>query len=240
MKKRLFLLPLFAGLALSSCSFEDLMFWKKKSETPSGTTPSGGGSVTPSGDPRKDPKAPTADLTIDISVLGEFFDEGYTYPQDDYSFTLETFKFDATSGVGQKTPEQSGGNYYNEQGALQFRKANHEKGGGVISNYDPIIASQITIHWFATYASEAKQYQPVVKAAESADAVAGSTALTAAEGATVSGTKTDGKQSSGSGTSKKDYDVYAYTTTYDISGKNFFSIGAPNGAMYVKDIVINK
>ena len=236
MKKRLFLLPLFAGLALSSCSFEDLMFWKKKSETPSGTTPSGGGSVTPSGDPRKDPKAPSADLTIDLSVLGEFFDEGYVYPQDDYSFTLETFKFDATAGVGQKTAEKSGGNYYNEQGCLQFRAANNAKGGGVITNYDPIIASQITIRWFATYASEAKQYQPVVKAAESADAVEGSTALTANEGATVNGTETGGKQAK----NNTDYDVYAYTTTYNISGKNFFSIAAPNGAMYVKDIVINK
>ena len=32
MKKRLLLLPLLAGFALSSCSFEDLMFWKKKAE----------------------------------------------------------------------------------------------------------------------------------------------------------------------------------------------------------------
>ena len=40
MKKRLLILPLLAGFALSSCSFEDLMFWKKKDETP-GETPSG-------------------------------------------------------------------------------------------------------------------------------------------------------------------------------------------------------
>ena len=32
MKKRLLLLPLIAGFALSGCSFEDLMFWKKKGE----------------------------------------------------------------------------------------------------------------------------------------------------------------------------------------------------------------
>ena len=32
MKKRLLILPVIAGLALSGCSFEDLMFWKKKEE----------------------------------------------------------------------------------------------------------------------------------------------------------------------------------------------------------------
>ena len=50
MKKRLLILPLLAGFALSSCSFEDLMFWKKKGEEqsevpggdPSGGDPSGG------------------------------------------------------------------------------------------------------------------------------------------------------------------------------------------------------
>ena len=32
MKKRLLILPILAGFVLSSCSFEDLMFWKKKTE----------------------------------------------------------------------------------------------------------------------------------------------------------------------------------------------------------------
>ena len=241
MKKGLFLLPLVGGLLLTGCTFtifgKEITLFEKKEEKGSGGS-GGGGQVTPARDPRKEAKAPTADITIDISVIGEFVDESKTYPDDGYSFTLDNFVFDATQGVGKKTPEKSGGNYYNEQGALQFSTAKAtSRPGGAITNYDPIIATQITVNWFATYASEAKMYQPVVKAATDPDAVASSTQITAAEGETVNGTETEGQQV---GSDKQDHTVYAYTTTYSISGKNYFSIAAPNGALYVKSIVINK
>ena len=245
MKKGLFLLPLIGGFVLAGCDFslESLMFWKKSdTEQKDSGGSSGGGGTQPPAATRKDPKAPDSDLTIDINVLGEYFSEGYTYPKDDYEFTLGGFDFEATAGVGQKTSEQEGGNYYYEQKVLQFRSSSNANGVGRISNYDPIIASKITINWFATFDSEAKKYQPVVKAATEPDKVEDEAGMTANEGATVKGTATGEVQSTYISSTKTNEDkaVYAYTTTYNISGKNYFSISAPGGAMYVKSIVINK
>lgn len=229
MKKKLLLLPL-AALMLTGCKItlfgKTIYLFEKK--------PSSNGD---SGESTKSPKAPSADLVINHDALADKFEEDYVYPQQDYEFKLEDFVFKATSGVGHKTAEQdeTHANYYNEQGALQFRKANHETGTpGVIQNYDPIIASKITIHWFATYASEPSQYHPVVKIGDKFSNVG--TAVSCNEGSTVSGVDTGSKQYM----NNDDREVYLYTTTYNLSKKHFFSIGAPNGAMYVKDIVIHK
>ena len=157
------------------------------------------------------------------------------YASADYSFTTDGVSFNATAGVGQKTANGSGqGNYYNEQGLMQFRKANHEKGGGVITVAEAVSKATITVHWYATYASEESKYHPVVKVGDSADAI--STNVACNEGTNLNGTLVEGvKEYSGN----QDRDVYAYTTTYTISGHSYFSIGAPNSASYIKDIVIS-
>ena len=142
MKKGLFLLPLIGGFVLAGCDFslESLMFWKKSDTEQKDSGGSSGGNPQPPAESRKDPKAPDSDLTIDINVLGEFFSEGYVYPQNEFEFTLGGFSFEATSGVGQKTAEEEGGNYYYEQQALQFRRITCCKPvNGNLRSYDRII-----------------------------------------------------------------------------------------------------
>ncbi|MDY6276515.1 MAG: hypothetical protein SPL75_03450 [Bacilli bacterium] len=184
----------------------------------------GGGDVPPAGE------SITISLEDIASTLGSSI-----YASADYSFTTDGVSFNATAGVGQKTANGSGqGNYYNEQGLMQFRKANHANGGGVVTVAEAVSKSTITVHWYATYATEDSQYHPVVKVGDSADAV--STSVACNEGTTLTGTLVEGvKEYSGN----QDRDVYAYTTTYTISGHSYFSIGAPNSATYIKDIVIS-
>ena len=233
MKKRLFLLPLVGGLFLSGCTFtlfgKEISLFEKKDKNNDSTTP---GTNQPT-ESTKDPKAPSADITIDHAALASNFVEGKTYPGD-FQFTLSDFVFDAMN-VGQKTAEQSGGNYYNEQQCLQFSSNASTRGQGVIANFDPIIATKITVHWFATYSSEGSEYHPAVKIGDKASDL--STSVSCNEGSTVSGTATGGQQK---GSDSKDHEVYSYTTTYNLSGKHFFSIGAGKAAMYVKDIIIHK
>lgn len=73
MKKRLLILPLLAGFALSSCSIQDLMFWKKKEEQPSGEqTPSASvTSVTISGAKTSLVLGETMQLTASVTVTGD-------------------------------------------------------------------------------------------------------------------------------------------------------------------------
>lgn len=184
----------------------------------------GGGDVPPAGE------SITISLEDIASTLGSSI-----YASADYSFTTDGVSFNATAGVGQKTANGSGqGNYYNEQGLMQFRKANHANGGGVVTVAEAVSKSTVTVHWYATYATEDSQYHPVVKVGDSVDAVLTSVACN--EGTTLTGTLVEGvKEYSGN----QDRDVYAYTTTYTISGHSYFSIGAPNSATYIKDIVIS-
>lgn len=184
----------------------------------------GGGDVPPAGE------SITISLEDIASTLGSSI-----YASADYSFTTDGVSFNATAGVGQKTANGSGqGNYYNEQGLMQFRKANHANGGGVVTVAEAVSKSTVTVHWYATYATEDSQYHPVVKVGDSVDAV--STSVACNEGTTLTGTLVEGvKEYSGN----QDRDVYAYTTTYTISGHSYFSIGAPNSATYIKDIVIS-
>lgn len=73
MKKRLLILPLLAGFALSSCSIQDLMFWKKKEEQPSGEqTPSASVTgVTISGAKTSLVLGETMQLTASVTVTGD-------------------------------------------------------------------------------------------------------------------------------------------------------------------------
>ena len=73
MKKRLLILPLLAGFALSSCSIQDLMFWKKKEQQPSGEqTPSASvTSVTISGAKTSLALGETMQLTANVTVTGD-------------------------------------------------------------------------------------------------------------------------------------------------------------------------
>lgn len=179
--------------------------------------------------------APEADIVIDHDTLADHLEDKYSYPQNDYEFLAGGVKFEATSGVGHKTANTSGGNYYNEHKALQFRKEGHAKGPGVITVANAITVTTVEINWLATYASEASQYHPVVRVGDSHDAI--STNVACNEGATVNGTATGGKEKGGD---NNDYDVYSYKTTYTVSGHSFFHISAPAGAMYVTSIVIKK
>ena len=238
MKKRLILLPMLGGLLLSGCQFtifgKTIKLFEKDNKEQKDSD---------SGKQQAEPKQLTADITINYDTLKDNFDaEGkYVYPQSDYEFTAGGISFNATSGVGQRTQNKDSdgnayeANYYYEQHALQFRKTGHEKGAGIITVAEPVIASKITVHWYATYATEASQYHPVVFVGDTDTAV--NTKVSCNEGSTVTGVKTTGKER---GSDNKDHEVYDYTTTYNISGKHYFAISAPNGAMYVKDIVINK
>ena len=252
-KTNLVLFPVLAALLLAGCTATKKSGKKKKSgsggsEVTSKTSTSGGGgggggSSSSKSEAPKDPRALTEDITIDYDVLKSNFDQN-TYPKSDYTFTAGGFNFNATSGVGWKVAEDEGkGNYYNEQHALQFRKQGHEKGVGKITIAEPAIASSITIRWFAAgYATEPEQYLPVVYVGDSASSV--NTAVKVEGDLPAVGTPTGGKQSwtTGSGESAKteDRDVYIYTSVFKVTGKNYFAVSAPGGALYVKDIVINK
>lgn len=236
MKKRLFLLPLVGGLLLSGCTFtlfgKEISLFEKKNKSNDSTTP---GTNQPT-ESTKDPKAPSADLTIDHAAMSSGFIEGKTYPGD-FQFTLSDFVFDAVN-VGQKTANQSGGNYLNEQKCLQFSSSKSSRGQGVISNFDPIIASKITVHFLATFDSEGADYLPVVKTGDKASNL--TTSVSCNEGSSQTGKSTGGKEFVKTNNFEGDKDVYSYTCTYNISGKNFFSVGAGQGAMYVTDIIIHK
>ena len=181
--------------------------------------PGGGGDVPPAGDT----------VAISKEDIESYMEEGKTYPTNAYSFTTDGVTFNASNKVGLKTSNTSGGNYYYEQGLMQFQATN-----GVITVGTACNFSQIVVHWYATYASEAQQYHPVVKVGDSASAL--NTSVTCQEGSTLEGTLVaDVKEYSGG----SDRDVYSYTSTYNISGNSYFSIGAGSGALYVKDIVIS-
>ena len=223
MKKSLVLLPLLGGFLLAGCQFTIFgktikLFEKDQQEEKKDGDEKGGSDVL------------QEDVIINHETLSDYLEADYTYPQADYEFSVGGVNFSATSGVGHKTRNQSGGNYYYDQQALQFRKQGHEKGAGVITVLQAVSASKITVHWFATYAEEASKYHPVVLVGDSQDNI--KTNVSCNEGASVKGVKAGAKEG--------DYDAYNYTTTYNLSGKKFFAISAPAGALYVKDIVINK
>ena len=224
MKKSLVLLPLLGGFLLAGCQFTIFgktikLFEKDQQEEKKDDGDDKGGS-----------EELKEDITINHEALSDYLEADFTYPQADYEFSIGGVNFSATSGVGHKTANSSGGNYYYDQQALQFRKQGHEKGAGVITVAQAVTASKITIHWFATYAEEASKYHPVVLVGESQDNI--KTNVSCNEGSTIKGVK--------SGQKEGDYDAYNYTTSYNLSGKKYFAISAPAGAMYVKDIVISK
>ncbi len=252
-KTNLVILPVFAALLLAGCTTRKPS--KKKTsnaqvtsttKTPGGTsttqpggtstTKPGGTSVAPSQTtvipPVSQPDVPTGALLIDYEALKSNFDEKYVYPKADYSFTVGGVSFNATAGVGHKTSNTSGGNYYYEQKALQFRKANHESGGGVITVAQETTYSKVTVNWLATYATEASQYHPVVKVGSSAAAI--TTNVPCNEGTEVSGTSTGGVEN----VNNADRDVYRYVTTYTISGNSYFAIMSQNNAMYITSIIV--
>ena len=229
MKKSLVLLPLLGGFLLAGCTItignKTFKFFEKEQKQEQNQQQGGGGRQ------QAGPKELEADITINKDAIVDYLNLDKTYPDSDFDFSLGGVNFHATSGVGNKTSNDGGGNYYFEQNALQFRKQGHENGeAGVISVTEAVSASKITIHWFATYASEETKYQPVVLTGDKADAI--TTNVAANEGSPVQGVKANAKEG--------ERDAYNYTTTYNISGKNFFAVSAPNGAMYVKDIIIHK
>lgn len=245
MKKRLVLLPILSMFALSGCdfSFESLMFWKKKdssSDSGSSQTPSG----TPSDTNPSDSGAakviynfPQPDssvfIQIDINDIKDHVESGKTYPTAAFDFTTDGVSFSATAGVGVKTAERSGGNFLNDNNSLQFKKDT-----GTVAVKEAVTATKVTVHWFATYASETSQYHPKVKTGSSASAI--TTSVSCNEGTTVNGVKTGGVQAkTGSDNVTKDYDVYFYTTTYTISGSSYFSVGDSGGATYIHDIWVH-
>ena len=171
-------------------------------------------------------------ITINKEDIQSFVPSGSTYPTEAYSFTTDGVSFDATVGVGLKAANTSGGNYYNEQGAMQFRKQSDTKGGGTLTVKSAVSKTTITIHWFATYASEESKYHPVVMVGDSASDI--STNVPCNEGTTINGV------AAGTDVNEGNFAAYNYTTTYTISGHSYFKVQSPaENAMYVKDIVIS-
>ena len=250
MKKSLFLLPLVGGFMLSACTFnlfgkEIKLFEKESSSSGSGsgsTTPSGSGSTTPSGDTPSGSTDPFSFPTKDSSVFVEIdYDDikshmtTNTYPSADFEFESDGVSFAATKSVGWKTANTTGGNYYNENHSMQFRSAKHANGAGKVTTKEATTATKVTVHWFATYEEEETKYHPIVYTGDSASSC--TTAVNCSEGTKVKGQATGGKEYDSN--AKKDWDVYFFTTTYDVSGKSFFAVSAPDGACYIHDIWIH-
>lgn len=171
-------------------------------------------------------------ITINKEDIQSFVPSSSTYPTEAYSFTTDGVSFDASVGVGLKAANTSGGNYFNEQGAMQFRKQSDAKGGGTLTVKSAVSKTTITIHWFATYATEASKYHPVVMVGDSASDI--STNVPCNEGTTVNGV------AAGTDVKEGNYAAYNYTTTYTITGHSYFKVQSPaDNAMYVKDIVIS-
>ena len=87
MKKRLFLLPLIGAFTLAGCSFEDLMFWKKKEDS-SKKTPSG--EVVPGGD-EEPTEEPTVSAEEEIEACRGEYDVTVKYILEKACFKKLTF-----------------------------------------------------------------------------------------------------------------------------------------------------
>ena len=159
MKKRLFLLPLIGAFTLAGCSFEDLMFWKKKEDS-SKKTPSGG-EVVPGGDedPTEetfkptDPTAPSGmSLVASVSGYGmkDLAFKGYDACKGDHTVGSYTVNF---NGAVQINGDPAGANpkdgdkkYFN---VIQFAKVGHAKAaeGGTLL-VKSIQASKVIVQAF--------------------------------------------------------------------------------------------
>ena len=136
MKKRLFLLPLLAGFALSGCSIEDLMFWKKsggneqqqkedskkEDDTPS-VVPSGEGETAKDCAPPR-PTAP-GEVIVEMSAydLSDLANKGYSACAGDHDF--DGFTMNLNGGV--QVNKDVGNFKKNTLHVFQFAKTGHDK-----------------------------------------------------------------------------------------------------------------
>ncbi len=220
-KKLLVLLPI-AMLALAGCNNPA----EGGGEGGGGEGGGGGGDPTPA----------EKGLVFDKSVVEQYVEEGKSYPGEAGEIEVGDITFAYSNGTGLKTSERSGGNYFFENGAMQWAKQNHDtKEAGEIRNLDAVDATEIVVFFFSTYATQTSEYlsQVYTGAAEGSYSK-----VTAKEGTSINGTKVDGAKQVGGG---QDRDVYTYTCTYTVpTGHKYFKIAAGNGAFYPKTVTFVK